>query len=354
MLTCFSPTGYPRDFAEKTGLIDSELGGTCTPNPTQPGVNENRESDPDVGVPFADSDPPPQPPQQNQPPPEAEEDNELDIDELNERFANLDVSAGDEMRVKLLLIKDVPIRHDVAKHRDLLAVQIVLPPGAVMSTLTVKPYPEQPSKVKASVDIDPHVSNAAHRTKRDWETGNPLLCSQMEAGLDTSCKADMVPGTNHERVMVDFEWPDGVESELNPLDPAFIYFRLNPTRPGQSLFETQRIRVRGVDGKQVVPIFTATAFFVVAGARHFEDRGELELSDSNDEDDQRGDGGSPNSRKRPARGGGGDTNMPDAKPSPTPNRASSGGNCMPGATTLGVIMGSLLASAGAIAVNPFK
>jgi len=50
---------------------------------------------------------------------------------------------------------------------------------------------------------------------------------------------------------------------------------------------------------------------------HFDERPDLELCDSHDEDDRRGGnggggdgGGSP--RKRAARGGGGDTHMPDA------------------------------------------
>lgn len=187
-------------------MIDSNLGGTCQPLPGQ--ANENHQADPDTGVPLADEEPqqqqPPPPPQQQQPPPppEAKEVNDEDpLEELNRAFAELSVTnPSDEMRAKVLLIPDIPVRYDVSNNRDILVAQIVLPPGAVLSSLTIKPDTEDPNLVNAAVDIDPHVSNAEFRIKSFWVEGNPLLASVMQAGIDASCKRDVVPGSNHERV----------------------------------------------------------------------------------------------------------------------------------------------------------
>ena len=137
------------------------------------------------------------------------------------------------------------------------------------------------------MDIDPNVSMGMHRCKKKWWVRNRTLATQLKAALDTSCRADLEEGKDHEVDKDDFLWPDEKKSELLPLDPFNLGLRREATRPGKPLFEIDRVDTAGVDGVCVVPIFVVTAFYKLDQPTAVRPTGDLRIniSEDSDEDD---------------------------------------------------------------------
>ena len=178
--------------------------------------------------------------------------------------------------------------------RDLAVLQFRAPGGANLDTTKVRPSPEDPTTVDVSVKIDECFSIGKARVKRKWRRGNGTLTEMLEAALDLDCKQDTIDGGNYELEEDSIEWPDGIKTQLNPIDPYFLGLR---NRPGASIFEIQHMHLKG-GAETTVPCTLVTAFFLVEGARHFVDGSGLRMNGSLDEDDEGGPDLSP-------RGGGG-------------------------------------------------
>jgi hypothetical protein len=185
--------GYPINFANKIGLIESGLGGKSSASPQVPGNNDDEEVevDQDTGIPFGDEEEEAHPPQPPTPPPRASKPANTDFD-FEELFRTQCIVSGndDEMRIKAIKIDDVPVLGDVAKQRDLVVVQAVLPPGAVLDTFKIQPDKANPSNGTASVDIDANVCNADKRMKSSWIRNNFTLSNLIRGGLDSNCSGD--------------------------------------------------------------------------------------------------------------------------------------------------------------------
>ena len=314
--TRFAP-GYSKKFAEQIGLIDSGLGGTCTPGtskaPTRPTASDDKdnEEDADSDAVFGDEDeeeeedfvgqgppqapkpatpaPKPKPTPTPAPPKNKKKSVSEQVDDLCGAFEKCEVTIKDEMQIKTVLHLDVDVKGDVVKERDLLMVQIRAPPGAVLKTFTVKPRLEDTNKVDIDVDIDENVSKGSCRLKNRWSLLNPSLAKELGAALSTECKKDAVPGSKprHEADEASFCWPDGLKSTLHPIDPYIIGFRSEPTDAGKSCLEIERVPTKLRDGKEVSPIFLVTVFFLVDLPRQDPEYGDLEIDESQDEEERR-------------------------------------------------------------------
>ena len=263
----FFLSGYTKTFANKAGLIESGLGGSCAPAGTAPtpGSNEEAEEekeDDDSDVPFADGD---KKPAAAKTTPKKKSVAEA-VDDLAgdfEEFTIKDTGKTKDMQIKVVHKPDVRVKRDVVRYRDLLMVQIRVNGGAVLDTFKIQPDPENTNKVAVSCDMDPNLSNGIFCTKDSWHHGNSALAKELQDNLDNQCKVDTVPGCDFERDTDSFEWPKGLKSTVIPCDPHQIGFRLRPTPLDESLYEIERVVVKGLDGDTVVPCFLISAFFFV-------------------------------------------------------------------------------------------
>ena len=276
-------------------MIKSGLGGSCSddtrPTPGSEDAAQEEEAqeadDEDSDVPLADDGDKkpaakkPAPPKKPAPKKTVEES----VNDLTDDLKAWTIADTKDMQIKTVLIYDVPVKADVVGTRDLLVVQVRAPPGAVLKTLKIKPQAEDTNCVDVTVDIDPHLSKGKFRMRSKWEALNWHLTQELESGFNTSCKADVFPGTDHERDSDSFCWSDGLKSTVNPIDPYQISFRRRPTRPGKSLYEIERVEVAGADGVEIVPCFVVTAFFFVEKPRQTRDTGDLRINASDDSDD---------------------------------------------------------------------
>ena len=167
------------------------------------------------------------------------------------------------MQIKVIYRPKVRVKRDVVRHRDLLACQVRVPGGCVLDSLKICPDPNNPNRVDVTCDMDPYISNGLCRTKEEWHDGNPVLAAELQDDLDFECKKDTAEGVDYEREHESFNWPNGLKSTINPIDPHQIGFRKHASGMMDSLYEIKQIPVKGIDGDTVCSCFVVTAFFFV-------------------------------------------------------------------------------------------
>lgn len=285
LTTPFFP-GYPKTFATKIGLIESGLGGSCASgDPVAPGNDqepqpEEAKEDDDSDAPLGDTAEGDKKPaaKKKPPPPPPPKSTDKKVEELSKEFEGWTlVKKNDDMQIKTIYLKNVPVRNDVVGNRDVLAVQCRLNGGADLSTFKCHPQRTNPNLCKISCDVDPNVSKGVCRVREQWIQLNFSLAKQIEAGLDEACEADTVEDEDYERDTDTFNWPHGLKSTLNPIDPYVIGFRAKASDFKDSLYEIDRVNVKGKDGITIVPCFVITGFFYVATPTKIRETGDLKL-----------------------------------------------------------------------------
>jgi hypothetical protein len=139
--------------------------------------------------------------------------------------------------------------------------------------------------------------------KKDWKKGNGDLAVGLEALFDLAWKDKYgVDGTTPVcgKLIQPFEWPNGLKSQLNPVDPFVLGLRVGPSSGDQTLFETKTIQVTSKSGR-VVPAARLTAFFFVEKYTHINNTSGkgLKIDENSDTDS---DPETPSPRKKRNRG----------------------------------------------------
>jgi hypothetical protein len=189
------------------------------------------------------------------------------------------------------------------KHHDLLALQLTEPPASVLSSVCVEIQKEDRNKGTITMDEDSDVLVGAKSVNKVWRKQNNSLASLLEAYLDKAWKKKYgMEGTTPllGRLSHDFQWPDELKSQLNPIDPWIIGFRDKPTAAGNSIFENKTVAVTSKSGR-VVPAVTLTVFYLVEKDTHFNNTAgrDLKIGEASDSDTDP-DTPSPKKRARPS------------------------------------------------------
>ena len=162
------------------------------------------------------------------------------------------------------------VGYGATKYEDLLVIQVLLPPGAVLRTIRIEIDQDDPNKGTISCDEDPYLLEGKKMVKKEWKKLNSTLACDIESLLSLEAeKKYAIEGTTPScgRLIQDFCWPDGLESHLNPIDPFVIGFRPVFSPEGCSLFENKVVNLYTSKGK-VVPASLLTAFFFVNKHNH--------------------------------------------------------------------------------------
>ena len=256
--------GWPLSFLQKTGLLDSALGGTCAgqqvPGRGEPAEPAEDIPEEDAPPPFADQDAPPPPPTKKDPttPPKA---NPVDLEDLLDELEKAAIVSNGEMKIKTCLLTDVRVKGAVSGLRDVLVAQARAPPGASLDTLKFRPLESDPNKVYVSCQLDEHCSIGEYRCRAKWYDLNSALAGRIAGCLHLSSQQDTIGDFNFEIDDDEFEWPENKKSELVPLDPYRLFLRRKPMSKGKSLFEFESIHTKGLSGVDTVPCWLVTAFF---------------------------------------------------------------------------------------------
>jgi len=287
---------FPKTFQQETGLLASGLAGSC--GNQKPGqddgsqaeeVDDPEEEDTGFQSPFANTTTAPTP---KKPPGSISfADVAADLEELV-----IDEEGDSEMQIITIHKPNVPVRNDVVKTRDLLAVQARLVGGTVLESVEIEVNEEDPNEVTIVCTVDKSTLEGASRVKRSWQECNESLATELEALFDQKAKTEFPDG----KTTATFNWEGGLKSTLNPIDPYNIKLRGQPTRFGDPLFDTKKIKLRTRKGG-VVECYIMTAFFYVekpASRRSGAGRN-FQLSSSSDEDDSQPN--TPKKRRRPGK-----------------------------------------------------
>ena len=231
----------------------------------------------------------------------------INLDDISQRLKDLFIAGGgEEMQIITVVQKNVPVEGFApVKYQDLLVVQILLPGCAVLESLRIVINRDDPRGGKVSVDLDSNLSVGSRRTKQAWYFGNSKLAEDIEALIQLEVQKLVVEGSTpaHGRVDEDFDWPEDLPSQLNPVDPFVLGFRPRPTAYGRTLFETKTVKTDAGKGKSV-PGMLVTAFFFVEKHTHVtNDAGKgLRFDDEASDDDSITSTPTPNKRRRGAGG----------------------------------------------------
>ena len=251
---------------------------------------------------------------------------DVDLEDISQRLQDLFISSGGEMQIITLVKKNVPVAGFApVKFQDLLVLQALLPGCAVLSSLRIVVNRDDPTTGTVSVDLDPNLSKGIRRTKEKWHIGNSKLADEIEALLDIECGKLVVEGSTpaHGRVEEDFDWPEGLPSQLNPCDPFVLGFRPRPTPLGITMYETKTIRPVNKNGKSVPGVLVTSFFFVEKFTHVNNEAGKGLRVDEASDDESTSSTPTANKRRRGAAG------------SSSAGRASTSGRAGPKTTGLG-------------------
>ena len=294
-------SGFPRKFLQESGLLASGLGGSLARNRHQAGGDNEEDCTPkddaaeEPDVPFAE-----EPPPAAAPAPQPACTIEEELEDLTENLSKFSIHTTSEMQIKAFHLLDVAIQGDVVDTADILGVQVRPTPGTILNTLLIAPRSDDPSQVDVSGCLHHNVSNGMARTREKWADRDRNLTKRIGQALQSSCDEDAVSDSEpkHEVDTDSFVWPDGLKSQLIPIDPWKIGLRSHPVRQGRALYEIDTVNL-GTDAKAVVPCSLVTVFFMVEKPRHTRGLGDLRLSGSEDSEDGSG-VASPGKRPRQA------------------------------------------------------
>jgi hypothetical protein len=272
--------GYPRAFAEQSGLLSSGLGGT-EGDIVVGSDSDLSELEAEEVIPLAD---------EYATPKKNPKKSAIAL-ELTEVGKALDNINGEEMRIVTIHKPNVRVvGFGGFNKEDLLAVQVLMPPGAVLKSMRIEIDPDSPEGGIVTVDEDPHLVEGNKRLKREWKELNQKLHDEIEDLFDLQLKNKYaVDGTTpaHGKLIQQFSWPEGLQSHLNPIDPFVIGLRSTPTVGGVTLFESKTLRLYNDRGK-VIPATVVTAFYFVNKQAHLSnDAGKgLRVGDASDSESE--------------------------------------------------------------------
>jgi hypothetical protein len=121
-----------------------------------------------------------------------------------------------------------------------------------------------------TVDEDPYLVEGKKRIKKQWKQLNPKLHDEIEDLFELQLKSRYaIEGTTpaHGKLTQHFSWPEGLQSQLNPIDPFVIGLRSTPASGGATLFESKTVSLYN-DGGKVIPATVVTAFYFVNKLAH--------------------------------------------------------------------------------------
>jgi hypothetical protein len=134
---------------------------------------------------------------------EEEENNEEEENDKEEELADalggLTFFMEEEMKIDTFFQPRVPLRGQgiTARHRGLLMITVDLPPGAVLHSIDISIYPQDPNKGFVHVDIIPSLSVPETHFSQAWidlVEGNPILAEMFCDQLQSRFERDAVPG----------------------------------------------------------------------------------------------------------------------------------------------------------------
>jgi len=302
--------GYPKSFLQKAGLLDSGLGGSegdikvgsdsdVSEEPDGDNLSEDQVIADKITPKRTPNRAPTKSPTKIKTP--SKPPSTIDLSSVAKGLDQLE-DFEDEMRIITVVREAVLVRGFApSRFQDVLAIQVTLPPGIVLSSVRITIDEEDPIQGVVTVDEDPTLIVGEKRVKKIWRSLNDKLAYDLEALFDKEAKDKFaVEGTtpSHGRLVQSFSWPNGLKSQLNPVDPYALGLREVPTRVGDTLFETKTVKL-AADSKLAVPATVLTAFFFVEKPQQVNNSAGngLSLGDisSEEEDD---DSVSPRNRKR--------------------------------------------------------
>lgn len=315
-------TGYPKAFAQKAGLIECKLGGSegdveVGSDPDHSGEEEEKDEDaadlpPKVTPKRSALKNPRSSAAKSKLPTGASASTHsvaFELDDIRAELEFIDEDSG--MRLVTAVKENVTVvGFAPVRHHDIVVLQATLPPGGILESIRVEIDREDPNCGTISLDEDANLLSGSRNVKKDWKKGNMKLAEELDAILDLAWKGKYgVDGTTPLRgkLTADFKWPEGLKSQLNPLDPYVLGFRERPSTFNQTLFEVKSIQVSSRSGR-VVPASRLTAFFLVEKHTHINNSAgrDLKVGDASDTESE-GETPSPRKRHRGRQSGGADS-----------------------------------------------
>lgn len=208
--------GYPKSFSQKAGLLDSGLGGS--EGDIKVGSDSDVSEEPDgdnlsEDQVIADKSTPKRTPKKtptktptkiktpSKPP------STIDLSSVAKGLDQLE-DFEDEMRIITVVRESVLVREFApSRFQDVLAIQVTLPPGIVLSSVRITIDEEDPIQGVVTVDEDPTLIVGEKRVKKIWRSLNDKLAYDLEALFDKEAKDKFaVEGTtpSHGRLMQSF------------------------------------------------------------------------------------------------------------------------------------------------------